>query len=141
MIDPGLVANEVKALLPREAGDGEAPADRTTPYHVLYVIPGGTLDGSWGNPHEEMDVVVQVNSVGGTREQAQLAQTEVRAALVGRTSSGYTNAIAGDGWRVTRRECDDAGVDPEPPAGLHTAIDRFTFHVVPGPAVEPDPGP
>lgn len=112
----------------RAVGDGEAPADRTLPYLVGHVIPGGTLDGSMGDPYEDLAITVQVNAVGGSRDQAQYAQTAARSVILGRVNGEWATPIAGDGWRVIFREYDaDGGVDRE--GTVATAIDRYRLHV------------
>lgn len=73
-------------------GDGEKPAaagwqgERGTsefvPYAVLWPIPGGTLDGSLGQPDSDAVTDYQVTAVGATREQAEVVADLVRAGLV-----------------------------------------------------------
>lgn len=130
--DESLVTNEVVAALRassgRPVGDGEAPAGATFPYHVVHLLPSPPLDGSWGDPHEQAVLSVQVNSIGTTREEAQFARHRARLVLLGRTNGAWSIPLTGDGWRVFHREHDgDGGV--ERTDDLFTAPDRFRLHV------------
>lgn len=111
----------------RRVGDHDGPDDRTRPYSVLRIVDGGATDGSWGDPHEMPEVVVQVSSVGDSRDQAQLHKGWMAQLILGRDGNGYLHAIQGATWRVWKREVDVAGgvdgggVD----APLFNAVDRF----------------
>mgnify|MGYP000312407618 CR=1 FL=1 len=60
-----------------DVGDGIAPHDVTstddeawTPYVVLYMLPGGDVDGTAGSPDSDGDLRFQLTSVGRTAAEA-----------------------------------------------------------------------
>lgn len=52
------------------------------PYYVLHPVPGGGLDGPLGDPHADAELIWQLNSHGGTQQQAETAADLARAALL-----------------------------------------------------------
>lgn len=83
----------LEAATEHPVGDHTAPAVTTGPYTILYSIPGGALDGSFGAPHEMGVFRYQVDSHNRARDGAEWLADENRAALLER---GF--AIAG--WRA-----------------------------------------
>lgn len=141
LLDPRVVTDAVLALLrdtddeqagpaPRRIGDHDGPADRAKPYGRLDTIPGGTIDAQgWGDGGGGT-VVVQVSSVGETRDQAQLHQFWMRWLILGREAGRWKHPIEGDGWGTYLRELDaEGGVDPADDGVLFTAVDRYKLHI------------
>jgi hypothetical protein len=56
--------------------------DSALPYAVMYAAGHGRLDGPVGAPHEDDDPLIQITSVGGSREQAQWMAGKVRHAFL-----------------------------------------------------------
>lgn len=136
MISPEEVASRYLELLRAgsglQVGDGEAPANRTRPYLIFDVVPGQTTDGSSGDPHEQLELVVQVRAVAAARDQAQWALHKARAVTIGRTNGAYATQIAGAGWVVFRRdEAGASGVDHEPGSDLWNDTERWRLYVTP----------
>lgn len=50
-------------------GDGEKPPG-SIPYAVIYVTPGGRLDGPVSDPEADLELVVQATCVGGNQGEA-----------------------------------------------------------------------
>lgn len=118
------------AVTPRRIGDHDGPDDRTRPYGILYVLPEPAATGSWGDPAEMGELVVQVSSVGDTRDQAQGHQAWMRQLILGRTAAGWAHPIAAADWKVYLREHDgSSGVEPNADATLFTAADRFRLGI------------
>jgi hypothetical protein len=124
--------------LGRPVGDHEAPADTSGLYHVLWGVDGGQVDGAEGEPHEQGVVVVQVDSSGHSRQQAQWGASRVARAMVERTpDGGWTHAITVPGWSVSYRDWQIVG-QPEAEGRdetgnqLFTVRDRYEITVVPG---------
>jgi hypothetical protein len=119
-------------------GDHENPADTSDRYMVLWGITGGQVDGAEGEPHEQGVVVVQVDSLGHSRQQAQWVAYRVARAMVERTpDGGWTHPIAVPGWSVSYREWQVVGQAEaegrdETGKELFTVRERFTLTVVPG---------
>lgn len=65
-------------------GDGEAPADLTLPYAVLYRAGGGGLSGPVSNPHADGSPLLQLTCVGATAEQADWLADKLRPTLLTR---------------------------------------------------------
>ena len=95
---------------PLSIGDGKAPEPPDgevvpdTPYAVLRRIHGGRDQGVMADPHAHLYVVFEVRSVSWSPETTERMATAMRDAIVGRSAGGYTNAIAGAGWGVARRD-------------------------------------
>jgi hypothetical protein len=119
-------------------GDHENPTDTSDRYMVLWGITGGQVDGAEGQPHEQGVVVVQVDSSGHSRQQAQWVAAGVARAMVERTADGgWTHPIAVPGWSVSYREWQVVGqAEPEGQdetgKQLFTVKDRYELTVVPG---------
>ena len=85
-------------------GDGEAP-NGSLPHWVVYPIPGGRAFGSLAEPHEDAELVYQVNCVGTTREQAEWAADKAMVLLDGVTVDDRTIAFVDvDSLPGTRRD-------------------------------------
>jgi hypothetical protein len=139
--DPRPVLDAILAMLRtlgRPVGDHESPADTSDRYMVLWGITGGMVDGAEGQPHEQGVVVVQVDSSGHSRQQAQWVAYRVARAMVERTpDGGWTHPIAVPGWSVSYREWQVVGqAEPEgqDETGnqLFTVKDRYEITVVRG---------
>lgn len=133
MIEPRQVTDTVVGALlaawPR-VGDHEAPDDRGYPYLILSTVPGGARDGSHGDPHEDVELVYQVRSVGVSRAQAQAALARARTVFLERANGEYTTPLAGAGWVAYHRELDaDAGVGHEPGSVIYDAAERYRLAV------------
>lgn len=115
----------------RRVGDHDGPDPRTRPYGVLYVLPAPAASGSWADTAEMGELVVQVSSVGDTRDQAQAHQHGMRQLIMGKAADGsYRHPIAGDGWKVYMREHDGSGgIEGGGDLVLWTAIDRFRLGI------------
>jgi hypothetical protein len=139
--DPRPVLDAILAMLEtlgRPVGDHENPTDTSDRYMVLRGIDGGQVDGAEGEPHEQGVVVVQVDSSGHSRQQAQWVAYRVARAMVERTTDGgWTHPIGVPGWSVSYRDWQVVG-QPEAEGrdetgkNLFTVRDRFEITVVPG---------
>lgn len=74
----------------KQIGEGEAPADVTTPYGVLYMLPDVSSDGSLEDPDSDVWWEWQVTCVGRTQNEALGMQGLVRTAMI-----GWTPTVAG----------------------------------------------
>lgn len=52
-------------------GDAIAPEDAVPPYAVVYLIAGGGLGGTLGDPNADATLTYQVTCVGRSRQQAE----------------------------------------------------------------------
>lgn len=117
-------------------GDGKAPEPPdgeevpATPYAVLRRVSGGRDDGVMRDPHAQLYLVFEVRSVSWSPESTERMATAMRDAIVGRGTSGYTNAIAGTGWGVARRDQVVIG-DISLEGTLWNAADEFGLLCVP----------
>jgi hypothetical protein len=140
-LDPRPVLDATLAMLETlgmPVGDHENPADTSDRYMVLWGITGGQVGGSEGLPHEQGVVVVQIDSSGHSRRQAQWVATRVSRAMVERTSDGrgWTHPITVAGWNVSYREWQvvsqpEAEGQDETGNQLFTVRDRYELTVVP----------
>lgn len=89
---------------------GGVPAE--PPYSILYALEG-SLDGPpFGDANADAEWTYQVTSVGERDDQAQWLADKVRAAILSRTSSGWTNAIPVSGMKVIgRAHAGEGGTD------------------------------
>lgn len=115
----------------RRVGDHDGPADQARPYGILYLLPAPPASGTWGDTAEMGEVVVQVTSVGDTRDQAQAHQSGMRQLIMGKADDGdYAHTIAGPGWKVYMREHDGSGgIEPSQDGALFNAADRFRLGI------------
>jgi hypothetical protein len=141
IFDPRPVLDAILAMLGTlgmPVGDHEAPEDTSDRYLTVYGIDGGQVDGAEGEPHEQGVVVVQVDSSGHSRQQAQWVACRVARAMVERTpDGGWTHPIIVPGWSVSYREWQVVGqAEPEGQdetgKQLFTVKDRYEITVVPG---------
>lgn len=93
----------------KQIGDARAPEPTTDdtpdyPYAVLVSLGRTQSSGSIAAPHSDVSIMYQVTSVGENRDQADWMADKVREAILGRNSTGFTNALSGSGWRCTFRE-------------------------------------
>lgn len=113
-------------------------------YFVVYEIPGGGLDGTWGAPNEHLSVVYQVTAVGPvSRRQARAAADLARRTIVQRadltaTNDGYAVEFPIDGtdnFAVVSRVLDGTtgGTEPSGNEQVHpfTVPERFRVLVAP----------
>jgi hypothetical protein len=85
----------------------QAPSGATTPYSIVYSIPGGGFDGSLANPDGRCDFVYQVTSVGADENDAQQHADLVRRKLLERSANGaFTAVIAAGAFAVILRRPD-----------------------------------
>lgn len=136
MIDPGEIVNAViealAAATGRPVGDGKAPPDRSLPYHVVRTIPGGSTDGSMGDPNADLELPIQIDTVAGTRDGADHGATRARSVILGRLNGTWAVPLEGEGWRVYFREHDGyGGADGE--GEVYLAPERYRLHVTPAP--------
>lgn len=62
-------------------GDHIAPGDSDPPYHVLYMLPGGELDGPMTAPEADADFRFQITTVGRLPDEARWHADRAAAAL------------------------------------------------------------
>jgi hypothetical protein len=107
------------------------------PWAILYSLPGTTLDGPWGDPLADAELVYQVTSVGLTRKQCEMMQDLVRRTMIKPNGlGGWTIALGPPaGWAVVSRVMEEpgGGIDQAGPVGNRTvtAVDRFTVTITP----------
>lgn len=100
---------------PQKCGDAraqityDAGGKAIYPYWVLYSIPGGYMSGPpLGQAQGDARYVYQVDSVGRTRAQVEMAADRAREWVVGRTSAGVfvVQAADPDGVKIHDRIVD-----------------------------------
>jgi hypothetical protein len=108
-----LVSNQLPG--PQKCGDGraelsyEADGKAIYPYYILFSIPGGWMNGPpMGQAQGDARFSYQLDSVGRTRAQAEMAADRAREWLVGRTSAGVfvVQAADPDGVKIHDRIVD-----------------------------------
>lgn len=106
------------------------------PYWVVYSIPGGSMSGPpMGQAQGDAVYPYQVDSVGKTRAQAEMAADWVRNWVVGRTAAGVfvVQAADPDGLRISDRIVDGTPGAPlqegQPPNEVFTVSDTFSVYV------------
>jgi hypothetical protein len=121
----GAVASRLSSQTSKNIGRAEAPSDRTLPYAVVYPLNEADdpdVNGTLSDAHETTVFEWQVTSVGGTAEQAEWMQHQVRSALLGwePTVAGVSfGKVERSGGQGTRR---DDGTQP----AQFFAVDTFT---------------
>jgi hypothetical protein len=118
------------AVMPREASGQPA----AYPYLVLDSLPGEFSGPAFADWHADAAWTYQVTSIGERVDQVQWLGDRVRAALVGRTGSGWSTAFTAPGLRVIDREL-TYDADGEPVDGsqgdIVTYVQRVTITVTP----------
>ncbi len=94
-------------------------------YSIVWSIPGGSVDGTWANPHEEATLVYQVDSVGRSRQQCQWLADRNRQVMLDRTASGWLHPITGSSFTVIYRNHQVVGA-PENEGRDETGQETFT---------------
>lgn len=141
MIEVQKVTNALLALLRTHLGDNvydhdTVPDTPTTPYYVVYRIPGGTSGGPMADPEADLTLVFQINAVGKRRDQAEWASDKVTEVMLGRDELGRLEELP---LPSTMFECGrmrsdvPGGVEQEgaPPNAVYTAVQRFEIAVTP----------
>ena len=112
-----------------------APIDTSGRYLVVHRIDGGMTDGSFGDPHQDVTLVFQVDSHAQSRPQAEGLARLVTAAMTDiAAAGGHVHALAGTGWRGGLRTRQTTG-RPENEGGgssgtlLWTQRERFEVQV------------
>ena len=123
----------------------ELPDGRAVPdvYFVVYEVPGGLPDGSFGAPNDMIDVEYQVTSVGPkSRKQARAAADLARRTIIQRVDRPRDGT--GDGYAVPwpsgptptysvvgRVMASQGGTDPSGTEQAHpfTVAERFTVRI------------
>lgn len=138
-VDRRPVTSAIVAMLAaahgRPVGDGEAPADTTLPYSVVFEVPGGGFEGpAFAAPDADAAFVYQVTSVGERRDQAGWMADQNRRALLGRDAAGvFVHAIASEDLTAAGLVVDErqpqatGGVDRE--GRVFNASDRYVVVV------------
>lgn len=140
-----------KTVFDTEIGPGEGlpmaelPDGRAVPdvYFVVYEVPGGLPDGSFGAPNDMIDVEYQVTSVGPkSRKQARAAADLARRTIIQRVDRPRDGT--GDGYAVPwpsgptptysvvgRVMASQGGTDPSGTEQAHpfTVAERFTVRI------------
>ncbi len=105
-------------------------------YLVVWQVPGGGVEGTWGNPHDMATFVYQVDSHGRSRQQCQWLSDRVRQVMLDRTASGWLHPITVPGWDLAYRNQqtldmpENAGRD-ETGQDLFVCRERYELTVVP----------
>lgn len=121
----------------KPCGDHRAPVGVDPPYTIVWSIPGGRYWGPWlSAPDSCADFVVQVDSVGRQRAQADALAAQVRDLMLDRSGSGALAVITPPpGWRIADRSADGGppGVDVggDSPHYVFSVPERFVLRVVP----------
>src|SRR5262245_41475177 len=94
---------------------GMPPVDAQVPYVCVYSVPGGE---TWGPPltapQADGQMLFQVNSVGGTSQQAVWMDDQVRTVILDRNSTGsFTTPLAVGGMSVIDRASQDGTSGPQ----------------------------
>lgn len=117
--------------LSKSVGDHDGTG-LTTPYCVLYAVPGGEVDGApFGDPHEYASIGYRVISVGDRRDQCEEMAQVVREVLLARTPNGYVRAITpAGGAKVQGRWLANQGA-PRQEGTLFNMVDDYMLAVWP----------
>lgn len=125
----------IAALDGLTVGDHEAPLDDDgvplpPPYVIVYLLPGGTVDGPLGKPDVDRDVPFQLTAVGRLAAEARDYLDQAVAAITGQTVTVAGRAV----YRCRPTEAagqvqrDD---DVQPP--VFYGIARFSIFTTPTP--------
>lgn len=112
-----------------------ASIDTTGRYLVVWKIDGGEARGALGDPHQDITVVYQVESVGRSRQQAEGLADLARTAMLAMSAiGGHTNPLAGPGWKGGLRTQQTEGVPTpqgidEQGTGVWVQRERFDVEV------------
>ncbi len=85
------VLTRLEAATSKAVGDGQAPADTTRPYSVLYPLDDSDRDGDMIDTQRTSWFDFQVTVVGDTREQAEWLADDLRTSMLAAdlTPSGF----------------------------------------------------
>lgn len=85
------------------------PEGSSPPYLILFNITESSDDASMDNPHDSLDVVVQIACVGETPAQVEWLSNRAFDVMVGRTDGRYTHELLGPEYLIDWRLCDYRG--------------------------------
>lgn len=102
------------------------------PYNLLYLIPGGSLDGSFDYPDEHAVVVYQTTAMAKSPEQALWLADRNRQFFLSRNAQGFVHPISDPpGMRIVQRWKDEGLPDVMPgEKALYSVAERFNLSVV-----------
>ena len=134
-----LVNAQLATVLPAGQKMGRFRAEGSPliyPYHVLYSITGGSISGPpLGQAQGDAVLVYQLDSVGRTDDQAEMAADRLREWVVGRTPAGVfvVQAADPDGHAIHDRIVDGTPGAPlqegQPPNEVFTVSETYGIHV------------
>jgi hypothetical protein len=111
------------------------PIDTSGMYLVVHRIDGGAVDGSFGDPHQDVTLVYQVDSHGRSRPQAEGLARKVTGIMTDMAAGGgHEHTLTGSGWaaglrtRQTTGRPENEGVDADL-LPLWTQRERFEVTV------------
>lgn len=123
----------------KEIGDHQSPESPSFPYGVLTVLDGSTFGGPpLVAPEADMDIPVQVDSIGRTPAQARWMADIVRRTLVARFPGGrfQVNADDPEGYHVADRQTAGGPTVPIPEGNTADRVwslpERFTIRITAG---------
>lgn len=124
----------------QKVGDFRAPDPgsdgvQVYPYHTLYSIPGGTVDGPpMGAAQSDVGYLYQLDSVGRTRDQAEQLASRGRNTISGRGPGGAFAVVAASPAGMLIRDRISEGsvgapiVEGVRPNEVYTISDRFMIY-------------
>jgi hypothetical protein len=105
-------------------------------YIVGWRIDGGGFDGSLGDPHQDVTLVYQFDSMGRSRNQVEGLADRVREVIVGMSpAGGHAHSLAGNGWtgglrvQQTTGMPSPEGIDERGTVGVWAMRERFEITV------------
>lgn len=113
-----------------------AAIDTSSRYALVHRIDGGGVSGSWGDPHEDLTIVYQVDACGRSRPQAEGLARLVAAVMTDiAPAGGHVHPLSGTGWVGGLRERQmlgmpsPEGLDEQGNVGVWVQRERFEVAV------------
>ena len=122
----------LSTITTRPGNFGELPDNNPNlPYFVLYSVNSPVGEGSWRDPEDDRDLVVQVTCVGRSAKQANWMSDAAKKAMVGRDATGkyqypMTNV---EGGTVLWRTSDSLGSVDKSGDRLFQVVDTYRIRV------------
>lgn len=137
MIDVSEVIDYIVSFLeanqPNQIGNNDVPsATPTLPYSCVYLLPSPTPTGPNQDPQTDIELVLQITSVGRSPQSAGKQSHFCRGALIGRDGDGvFTVPMAPVGYTVSDRILSTVGSIVKSGDRLFEVADTFRIKVVP----------
>lgn len=111
-----------------QVGIGDLPVEIPNhPYAIIFPLGVAETYGTYDNPQDTAQWMLQIRSVGKAPIQTAWLQEFIRDTIMSRSGSGFTYSLAVSGVEPEHRELLELGPVTEADSELHQSDDTYQF--------------